>query len=69
MTKSIQDYYHHTRSLAAFPAADCLRMAREAFALDEASRRARLPAPGAASYEVMPNGDNFVRLSFSVKVF
>lgn len=66
---TIQAYYRHARSIGPFRAVDCLAMARQAFALDEAGRLARLPTPGAASYEVMPDGDNFVRLSFSVKVF
>lgn len=69
MTKNLHDYYRHTRALAAFPAADCLRMARSAVALDEASRAARLAPAGAASYEVMPDGSAPVRLSFSIKVF
>jgi hypothetical protein len=66
---TVREYYRHARALAAFPAADCLRMARQAVALDEASRLSHLPPPGAASWEAMPNGDGAIRLSFSVKVF
>lgn len=66
---TLQGYYRHARSIGPFRAIDCLDLARQAVAADEAARIARLPPPGSASYEVMPNGDGFVRLSFSVKVF
>lgn len=62
------DYYRTARSLG-FRAADCLKLARGAVALDEASRLARLPPPGAASYEIVPDSAAPVRLSFSIKVF
>jgi len=69
VTMTVLSYYRHARLLGNFRAIDCLAMARQAAALDEASRRARLPPPGAASYETMPDGSGLVRLSFSIKVF
>ena len=68
MALTILDYHRRARSLG-FRATDCLMLAKKAFALDEASRLARLPPPGAASYEIVPDSATPVRLSFSIKVF
>jgi hypothetical protein len=38
---STKDYYRHMRSLAPFRAVDCLRAARQAAALDQASAMAK----------------------------
>jgi len=66
---TVKDYYSHTRSLGAFTAEDCLRLAREAAALDAAAAAKKVPPSSLASYEVMPDGSAPIRLSFSVKVF
>lgn len=67
---TVSDYYRHIRALGAFPAADCLRMAREAAALDRAAE-ARRPRPGPTGvcWETMPDGSAPIRLSFTILVF
>lgn len=65
---TVRDYYRHARSLG-FGAEDCLRLARQAVAADMAARRARLPPPGSASHEFMPDGSGHIKLSFSITVF
>lgn len=73
---TVKDYYLHARSLGAFSAEDCLRMARQAVALDdvrrearEAQETARRPGPSAVCWEYMPDGSAPVRLGFSIKVY
>lgn len=64
----VRTYYQHARRLG-FVAVDCLRMAREAARMDQEARISRLPPPGAAAWESMPDGSDPIRLSFSIKVF
>lgn len=61
------EYYKHARGLG-FGAADCLKLAREAWTLDETSRLRNLPPPSAAHVERDGSGLPTV-LSFSIKVF
>jgi hypothetical protein len=66
----VSGYYRHIRALGSFPAADCLRMAREAVALDEAAEAKRpRPGPQGVCWEAMPDGSAPIRLSFTVLVF
>lgn len=64
-----QEYYRHARSLGAFPAADCLALAKQAAALDEAAQVRRIPPPGTVFYEVAPGAAAPLKLSFCIKVF
>ena len=64
---TVAGYFRHARGLG-FGAADCLRLARGAWALDEASRLRKLPTPGAAHIERDGSGLPTM-LSFSIKVF
>lgn len=64
---NVQSYYRHARSLGAFRAVDALNLARQAAALDEAARISVPPA--LVHYEVMPDGNDLVKLSFAVKVY
>ena len=61
------EYYKHARSLG-FSAADCIRLARDAWTLDEASRLRNLPPPSAVHVERDGSGLPTV-LSFSIKAF
>ena len=65
-----KSYYNHARSLGAFNAADCLRIARDAAALDRAAieRSVSVP-PAAVALEVLHDGSNPVHLSFGIYVF
>lgn len=65
------DYYKHARSLGAFSAAQCLRLAKEAAALDKAAaqRQAAHCGADAVCVETMPDGSAPVRLSFSIKCY
>jgi hypothetical protein len=66
---SAAEYFKHARSLGAFSAADCLELARQAAALDEAAQ-ARKSVPFVdVSCETLPDGSGLVKLSNSVRVF
>lgn len=70
---TVTDYYRHIRALGAFPAADCLRMAREAVALDESAAlrewKRTNPGPQGVCWETMPDGSAPIRLSFMILAF
>lgn len=69
---TVTDYYRHIRALGPFPAAECLRMAHEAVALDDAAqakRDADRGGPRGVCWESMPDGSDPVRLSFTVLAF
>lgn len=65
----IKEYFKHARSLGAFTATECLSMARQAAELDRKAEIASVSQPTLASYEVMPDGSGFIKLSDSVKVY
>jgi hypothetical protein len=64
---TVHEYYKQARSLGAFRAVDCLMLARQAAALDEA-KYVSVP-PASVGVEVMPDGSAPVILSFGIKVF
>ena len=63
-------YYAHARSLGAFAAENCLRLARQAVSLDEAAEQTKAAdvGPSLVCYETLSDSDP-VQLSFSIKVF
>lgn len=63
------EYFKHARNLGAFRAEDCLALAREAAALDEAAEAKRLAPPSSECREVLHDGSNELKLSFAIKVF
>ncbi len=67
---SVREYYQHARSLGAFRAVDCLRVARDAAAAEWAAsmRLAANRGPSAASWERIGN-EQPIKLSFSIKVY
>jgi hypothetical protein len=64
-----QDYYQHARALGAFPAHECLALARLAVALDETASAKKIPLPAIVSSEVLHDDTNPLTLSFGIKVF
>ena len=62
-------HYRHVRSLGAFPAVDCLRMARQAAALDHAAELRRLPLPVTVWVETLPDGSQPLRFSNGITVY
>ena len=70
---SVSSYYRHLRSITGMRgrAVECIALAREAEALDEASRQRKAAErrPDMVSVEVLPDGSNPIRLSRGVLVF
>jgi hypothetical protein len=64
-----QEYFKHARGLGAFTAEDCLSLAREAAALDEAAAAKRIAPPATVAREVVLDNGDAITLSFGVKVF
>ena len=65
-----QAYYHHIRSLGAFPAVDAYRLANEAAKLDDASAAAKAKtSKREATYEVLPDGSGILRSSRRITVY
>lgn len=65
-----QAYYHHIRSLGAFPAVDAYRLAGEAAKLDEVSAAFKAKtSKREVTYEVLPDGSGLLRSSRSVTVY
>jgi hypothetical protein len=63
-----REYFSHARSLGAFSAADCLELARQAAALDEAAKVRANAGPSLVSRESV-TGQQDMSLSFQIKVF
>ncbi len=66
---TIQDYYKHARSLGSFRAIDCLRIARDAAALEWAAARRIAQYRGADAVCHESAYGSTQRLSFSIKVY
>lgn len=65
-----QAYYHHIRSLGAFPAVDAYRLAGEAAKLDEVSAAIKAKtSKREVAYEVLPDGSGMLRSSRSITVY
>lgn len=64
-----REYYRHIRGLGAVRAADALRLAREAAALDLATVMARPTLPAMVWQECLPDGSGALRFSRGVFVF
>ena len=63
-------YYHHIRSIGAFPAVDAYHLAGEAAKLDEARQIERVKvSKREVSYEVLPDGSGMLRASRSITVY
>ena len=60
---TVHAYYRHARSLGPFRAVDCLRLAREAHALDGAAAANRRPA------WVEVSAEDGCKLSRAIRVF
>lgn len=62
-------HFKHARSLGTFSAEDCLRLAREAAALDQSAATRRLEPPRDVWREVLPDGSREIRLSSGVRCY
>jgi len=72
--RTVREHYRHARSLGAFRAVDCLRIARAAAELDRTSAEARTAVRVASCWttayrETWPDGSAPIRLTDGVRVF
>jgi hypothetical protein len=67
--ETTHEYYHHARRLGAFSAEDCLELARQAAALDQAAATKKIVTPMIAWHEVLPDGSSMLRASDGITVY
>lgn len=62
-------YFKHARGLAAFPADDCLDLARQAAELDRAAEMKKIMQPVTVWYESLQDGSGTCKFSNGVTVY
>lgn len=62
-------YFKQARLSGAFTAKDCLRLARQAVAIDDAAKLRNISQPVVVWHEVMPDGSGMARFSHGITVY